>query len=335
VPTTEPSRPTRLRRPRSSAERLLPALGAAFLLLLFSTGVAASPARVVVEIDVAAERAVDARSARRLVALELSDVVVPPHSAGRTTELFVRVLGRDGGNLRLELWERGEFHGARALNGAGENPQLFARRVALAAAELGRRLARKREAALQRDARLKLAREERERRHRERTQDGPVALRSGLGFAFVPEKLWLVGSHAAAELTLRGALRFDVAAEAWVGHLSSAGGAALYGISLGPAYRFAVSPGVDWDVAARAAALVLQAPASRSLDAVPWQQGSWTALAALSNRLQLRLTRQVRVGFGVEAGVLLRSVSYQGDAGDQRLRGAWWSGSLGLVVTPP
>lgn len=290
---------------------------------------------MVVEIDALAERAVDARSARRLIALELSDVVVPSPSVGRRAELFLRVLGREGDSLRLELWERGEFHGARALSRAGENPQLFARRVALAAAELGRRLARKREAALQREARLKLAREQRERQLREQTQEGPVALRSELGFAFVPGRLWLGGSKAATELTLRGALRLDLAAEAWAGHLRAAGGAALYGLSLGPAYRAVLAPRVDWDVAARASALSLQAPAASQLDSVAGQQGTWSALAAISSRLELRLSRQVRASLGVEGGALLRSVSYRGESGQERLRGPWLSGALGLVVTPP
>ncbi|MDF3067145.1 MAG: hypothetical protein K0R38_2746 [Polyangiaceae bacterium] len=315
----------------ANAERLLAALLTFFILSVAF----AAPARVVVEIDVAAERAVDARSARRLIALELADVALPRQNAGRPAELFVRVLGREGGSLRLELWERGEFHGARALNGAGENPQLFARRVALAAAELGRRLARKREAALQRDARLKLAREERERRRREGTQDGPVALRSELGFAFVPGRLWLGGSKVTSELTLRGALRLDIGAEGWAGHLRAVGGSALYGVSLGPAYRVSLSPSVDWDVAARASVLSLQVPASRSLDAIPGQQGSWTALVALSTRLELRLTRQVRAHLGLEGGGLLRAVSYVGRAGNEDLRGPWASAALGLVVTPP
>lgn len=295
----------------------------------------AATASVVVEIDGAAERVVDARSARRLVALELSDVAVPARGATRSPELFVRVLGREGGSLRLELWERGEFHGARALNGSGENPQLFARRVALAAAELGRRLARKRAATLQREARLKLQREARERLRLERTQDGPLALRSELSFAAVPDRLWLVGPRVAGELTLRGPLRLDVAAEGWVGRLHAAGGVALYGLSAGPAYRVAVTKHMDWDFAARASALLLQAPGASALDSVSGQQGSWTALAALATRLELRLSRQVRASLGAEGGGLLRSVSYLGDAGDQRLRGVWCSGSLGLVITPP
>src|SRR5258706_16211119 len=108
---------------------------------------------VVIEIDSAAEHWVDARSARRLIPLELSDVDVPPAPALRraAATLFFRVLGRPDGALRVELWERGEFHGARVLSASGENAQLVARRVTLAAAELGRRLSRKRQAQLERE----------------------------------------------------------------------------------------------------------------------------------------------------------------------------------------
>lgn len=247
----------------------------------------------------------------------------------------MRVLGREADALRLELWERGEFHGARVLSGAGENPQLFARRVALAAAELGRRLARKREAALRREARLRELREALDRSRRERTQEGPVALRSELGVAVVPGKLWLAGPRVSAELTLRGALRLDLGAEAGAGSLHTAGGAALYGATLGPAYRFVLTPWLDTDLGARAGAFLLEVPAARSLDAIPWQQGSWTALAGVAGRVELRMSRQVRASVGVEGGALLRSIAYVGDGGEQQLRGSWLSATLGVVLTPP
>lgn len=311
------------------------ALLAAALLCWLASEARAAPATVVVEIDAAAERVVDARSARRLIPLELSDVAVPSLGAGRGPELFFRVLGRDAGSLRLELWERGEFHGSRALSVTGENPQLLARRVALAAAELGRRLARKRQAAQLRDARLKLAREAREREARARTQDGPFALRSELSFGSVPGRLWLFGSRASAELTMRGALRLDVAGDAWAGRLKSARWSELYGVGLGPAYRLTLTPWLDADAGVRVAAFVVQVPGALALDRVPGQRGSWTAMATAATRLELRITRQARALLGVEAGGLLRSVTYLTDSGDERLRGAWWSGSLGLVLTPP
>jgi hypothetical protein len=295
----------------------------------------AAPASIVVEIDSAAERLVDARSARRLVPLELADVAVPAASGVRGAPvLFFRVLGRTDGSLRIELWERGEFHGARALNAAGENPQLVARRVALASAELGRRLARKREATLARDERLRQSREARARAERERTQEGPVALRAELAAATVPSQLLLFGQRLSGELSLHGPLRLDVGAELWAGSLTPELGTELQGVTLGPAYRVVLTRRLDLDLGLQAAALLIQAPGASSLDAVPGQGGSWTARLSGATRLQLGLSRQLRASLGVEAGALLRSMSYVAEAEPERLRGLWWSGSLGLVLTP-
>lgn len=306
------------------------------MLLSFGGVARATPAVVVVEIDAGAERLVDARSARRLVPLELSDVAVPASRGLRGPPvLFFRVLGRPDGGLRIELWERGEYHGARALSGTGENPQLVARRVALAAAELGRRLARKREAML--------AREERQRRRREalaqelkaRTQEGPVALRSELGLGGVPGKLRLFGQRMNGELSLRGPLRLDVGGELWLGSLRPGLGAELSGVSLGPAYRWPVTRRLDLELGLRAAALLLSVPKARTLDGLAGQDSSWSARLDVAGRFEVQLTRQVRAVLGAEVGGLLRSVPYQATAGaNERLRGVWWAGAFGVVITP-
>jgi hypothetical protein len=303
--------------------------------LSFSASARAAPASVVVEIDGAAERLVDARSARRLVPLELSDVALPVSGLRGAPVLFFRVLGRPDGSLRIELWERGEYHGARALNGAGENPQLVARRVALAAAELGRRLARKRGATLARDERLKKAREKAAREHRERTQDGPVALRSELALGVVPEKLLLFGQRLNGELSLRGPLRLDVGTELWTGSLTPSLGTQLEGVSLGPAYRLPLTHFLALDLGVHAAALLIQVPRARSLDAILGQTSSWSARLTLAPRLEVRLSRQVRALVSADAGAMLRPVPYQTPQSSERLRGVWWGASLGLVVTPP
>lgn len=347
--------PALTRRPRL-LQRLLPAstepspawraarlLGLCIVCLLsLSAPASAAPASVLVEIDGAAERLVDPRSARRLVPLELSDVALPANggsaangAARGAPVLFFRVLGRADGSLRVELWERGEYHGARVLSGAGENPQLVARRVALAAAELGRRLARKREASLARDERLRKAREARALAQHERTQEGPVALRSEFSLGVTPGKLLLFGQRLSGELTLRGPLRLDVGAELWTGSLEPALGAELQGVVLGPAYRVALTPRLDLDIGLQAAALLLAVPQARSLDGVAQQDSSWTARLTFAPRLEVRLSRQVRALFGAEAGALLRTVAYQSDETTQRLRGVWWGASLGLIVTPP
>jgi hypothetical protein len=296
---------------------------------------AAARASVVVEIDGAAERAVDARSVRRLVSLELADVAVPSGAGRGAPVLFFRVLGRADGSLRIELWERGEYHGARALSGAGENAQLVARRVALAAAELGRRLGRKREATLARDEKLRRSREAREREARERTQDGPLALRPELAVASVPGKLWLAGERLTGELTLQGPLRLDVGAELWAGRLESSLRAELQAVTLAPAYRLVLTRSLDLDLSAQVAALLVQVPTATSLDGISNQNSSWTARASGSARLQIRLSRQLRVGLGLELGALLRDVSYGIQNRNADFGGAWWSAGLGLVLTPP
>jgi hypothetical protein len=336
-----PRRRRHLPRPRASTEARrasrfagLLALALAFALSL-SQGARAAPASVVVEIDVAAERLVDPRSARRLVPLELSDVALPVAGVRGAPLLFFRVLGRNDGSLRIELWERGEYHGARVLNGAGENPQLVARRVALAAAELGRRLARKREATLARDERLRREREKIAHEQRERTQDGPVALRSELALGAVPGKLWLFGQRLNGELSLRGRLRLDVGAELWSGSLTPTLGSQLEGVSIGPAHRLPLAPGFDLDLGLHAAALLLAVPKARSLDGLMAGTSTWTARLAFAPRFEMRLFRQVRALVGGEAGAVLRPVPYQSDRGRERLSGVWWGASLGLVVTPP
>ncbi|HKY38040.1 MAG TPA: hypothetical protein VJN18_18990 [Polyangiaceae bacterium] len=299
----------------------------------------AAPSSVLVEIDSAAERLVDARSTRRLLSLELADVAVPAGRARGAPVLFFRVLGRPSSTLRIELWELGEYHGQRTLGSAGESPQLVARRVALAAAELGRRLARKRVASLAREERQRASRLVREQEQRERTQEGPLALRSELLTADVPGKLLVLGTRLTGEITLQGSLRLDVGAEFSEGWLDGARASdlavSLGGISLGPSYRFVLTRGLDLDVGARGSAMLLQAPATRSLDAILDQTSAWTARLDGSARLQLRLSRQVRASLGGELGGLLRGIRYVSPELDpQWLRGMWWGGALGLVITP-
>ncbi|HYP90261.1 MAG TPA: hypothetical protein VEQ59_18950, partial [Polyangiaceae bacterium] len=163
---------------------------------------------------------------------------------------------------------------------------------------------------------------------------GPLALRSELGFATVPGKLWLLGQSVSAEVSLRGALRLDVAAQLWGGSLDPGLRVELQGIDAGPAYRLVLTRALDLDLSLRGAAFVVQAPAASRLDGIAGESGSWTALVAGASRLELRLSTHVRAALGVQGGALLRSVPYSAGSRDERLRGAWLSGSLGVVITP-
>src|SRR6478752_3191405 len=190
--TTSPTRATRRPAPlRSRArpvvkrtERWLLALLALSCFWSLALGSRESLARggpVVVEIGDSAESLLDARATRRLVQLELSEIDVPAASGNKRARapLFFRVV-QVGPDIRVELWERGESHGARVVSGSNAGGQLGARRVALAAAELARRLQKKRRIQAERERLSELARAEEAQREARRALDGPFALRSGL-----------------------------------------------------------------------------------------------------------------------------------------------------------
>lgn len=292
-------------------------------------------ASVVIEIDPAAERHVDARSTRRLVPLELADVTVPPapEAGSERAALFFRVLGQADRTLLVELWERGTFHGARTLVLSQENAQLVARRVALAAAELGRRLAQLRLAELERRRNTERLRLARQRLLAERTRDGPRALRSELALGGT-RGFWSFGPRLAAELHVHRRLRLDTSAELGFGRTEPALPAAVYGLAMGPAQRFVLSNIFQVDAALDAGALLLRIPGAARLDGLAHQDASWSARVRGALRFELRLSRETRALAGVELGVLLRSVRYWASESEHELSGSWLGASFGLVTTP-
>jgi hypothetical protein len=73
----------------------------------------------------------------------------------------------------------------------------------------------------------------------------------------------------------------------------------------------------------------------RGVDAIVDQSETWSARAAAAVRLEPRLSRKLRLSVGAEGGLLLRDLPFQPLAGGtDRLRGAWLSFDLGLVLTP-
>ncbi|HOU94624.1 MAG TPA: hypothetical protein PLU22_26415, partial [Polyangiaceae bacterium] len=74
---------------------------------------------VVVEIDRRASRLVDPTLTRRLVAIELGDLEVPPAPGDEPPpvprSLFVRLIGEEEGQVRVELWELGRRLGVREV----------------------------------------------------------------------------------------------------------------------------------------------------------------------------------------------------------------------------
>jgi len=298
----------------------------------------AAPGKAVIEFDGGAESLLDARATRRLVALELADVVVPPAPEQGETALFYRVLADGEGRVRIELWERGTLHGVRVVSAADGGRALGARRVALAAAELARRLRAHRLRAKVVAARTRAHEAERARILRERTLDGPVALRSSFAAElFAGEGDLLLGPALALELDAKPFGRVDVGLGMRGGELGFTGRSlSLFELELGFARRFVLSRTLDLDLGLATRAGLVSLAGAREVDAVPGETESWWARALGVARLEPRLTRELRAEIGLLGGPVLRSVPLVTVDGRDRELGGWFFGAeLGLVVTPP
>ncbi len=291
-----------------------------------------------VEIDPRVEGTLDARALRRLIKLELGDLDVPPRSGRSVTSLFVRVLSSTSAEVRVELWELGELHGERLVLGGRGSPQLIARRVALAVAELARSLRNRRKAEARAEARAQRQRRRDALAAYRRTREGPLALRSSLEAGLVgPLELGLAGPNVYAQASLHGPFRFDFGASFLSGALLDAGTLAQsFEVGAGPARRMILTPSLDLDVGVRARAGALLLGGVPSVDAVPGQREALWARAELVARLEPRLTRSLRLSVGLLSGLVLRRVAVETSAGDRLRLGGLVSGlEAGLVFTPP
>jgi hypothetical protein len=299
--------------------------------------VAASSPPAVVEIDPRAP--LDARAVRRLVQLELADVDVPKRPQDPDVALFVRVLAAGEERLRVELWERGEAHGARLVSGTRQSSQLVARRVALAAAELARGLRLKRRS----EERARLAAERSkmlaEQAERERMLDGPVALRPAVTGTLVGlGELALVGPSLTGELSVAGATRLDLGASASVGGvLDTSANVEVFELGLAPAHRIAFpNLALDLDVSAFARAGVLSFTNIAGVDGIEGQRQTWWARAGAATAVEIRVERTTRLALGIALGAVLRRVPLTLANGDERRLGGFFVGTeLGVVFTPP
>jgi len=291
----------------------------------------------VIEFDAGAESLLDVRATRRLVALELGDVVVPPAPDQSETALFYRVLADTAGRVRIELWERGELHGVRVVSAADGGRHLGGRRVALAAAELARRLRTHRVRAHAAETRANALAAERERIAKERTLNGPVAVKSSFGAElFTSDGDFLLGPSLTLELSTPPLGRLDFGANMRGGELSLTGRSVeVLELELGFARRLVLGPSLDLDLGLGASAGLVSLAGAREVDAIPGETQSWWARLRGVARIQPRLTRELRGDFGLLAGPVLRDVPFTTASGHDERWGGWFVGAeLGIVVTP-
>jgi len=310
--------------------------------LLLSVGslsrkAAARAEPVLVEIADSAEPLLDARATRRLVQLELSEIEVPPASGNKRARapLYVRIVqvGRD---VRVELWERGEYHGARVVSGSNAAGQLGARRVALAAAELVRRLQKKRLMLAERERIQAQARAEQAAREARRALDGPLALRSSLEAASIGAfAATLVGPRLLGQWSFARGARIEAGFAGLVGSAPGSAKCEWLELSLAPMQRLSLSEAVELDLGLSVAAAWLRFAKVSGVDELADQNETWSGRATVVSRIEPKLSRQVRLSLGVEAGLLLREVPFQALSGSaERLQGRWLGLGLGVVFTP-
>jgi hypothetical protein len=288
-----------------------------------------------VEISDGAEAVLDARAARHLVALELADVRLLEPGNRPPMPLFFRVL-QQGQDLRVELWQRGEFYGARLVSGTKSGGQLSARRVALAAAELARRLDRKRQAQAERERVEVLARAAARAEEARHALDGPLAVRSSLAVADVANRAaTLFGPRLLGQWSFARHTRLD-SGFAWLaGSAPDAAKIEWLEWSVSPTQRLRLADGIDLDLGLNVAAAWVRLGHVRAVDTILDQNETWSARAAALMRFEPRLSRQLRLSVGAEAGLVLREIPFQAVSGEvNRLRGAWLGLDLGVVFTP-
>jgi hypothetical protein len=295
----------------------------------------AAGAPVLVEISDGAETLLDARATRRLVALELSELTLVEPDKRAPMPLFFRVV-QFGPDLRVELWQRGEFHGARVVSGTSKGGQLSARRVALAAAELARRLQKKRQMQAERERLDAMARAAARAREARGTLDGPLALRPSLLVADVGNMASvLAGPRLLGQWTFAPRTRLDAGLSWLAGSAPDSSKAEWLELSIAPSHRVSLAEALELDLGVSLAAAWVRFARVRGVDAILDQSETWSARASAVLRIEPRLTRQLRLSVGIEAGLLLREIPFEPlGGGSDRLRGMWLGLDAGVVFTP-
>jgi len=306
-------------------------------------GAAANPgAPVVVEIDQKAEALLDPHLTRRLIQLELGDVEVPPSepppgTPAEPSSLFFRVLVTRRGTLRVELWDHGEFGGARSVSTARGSSQIRSRRIALASAELARRLRQKRVYEVQQRARAKMRTKNQQKAEAAARAPRFVLVAGAVGAALGPGDAWLAGPTLAGRLRL-GHARLAVGAAWMPGAVPLAAGtpsARWLELSLSPSYAVPLGRGFDLDVGLTAAAAAVHMTGNAALDGIDNEHDTWSARAVGHFYLEPRLSRTLSLSIGPEVGAVLRRIPVVDAQGARhRLGGLWLGAQLGVVLDP-
>ncbi|MEZ4221880.1 MAG: hypothetical protein R3B13_13185 [Polyangiaceae bacterium] len=313
----------------------------AFAVLLPPARVLAAPPKVVVEITSKAEKRLDAQLARRLIRIELGDIEVPPRPSDKYPDaartVFFRVLAPSQDRLHVELWDRGDFYGARGVSVTG-SAQLRSRRIALGAAELARRLRHRRIAEGRRlEAEAEQARLAEERARRERRLQG-VAVSAGARGAYLTEAGFVAGPQLAAGYRFPQGRRVELGLAAYAGELTAPRDKPTFRwleASLRAGQGLRVGERTDLVLEAEGAAALVRVSGARSVDDIKGQADSWSARGGVRLHLEQRLAQRFSLSVGPDVGIVLRRVPYVDDSGTRQRLGGIWIGVGAAVNLEP
>jgi hypothetical protein len=302
--------------------------------VLLPSVAAAQAAREAPHLDVApsAQALVDVKVTERLVALETADVdVPPPPGVGFRPPLYFRIRAISPGSLRVELWELGKPHGARAVSSSGTKA-LEGRRISLAAAELARQLRSRRVAEI-------AALEDTD--GAERAQSGGIArlplharfvwTLSARGAAIPSSDTWFLGPGADVALAFDGGQRIAVGG-AWLVGGAAGESTRWFEVRLAASQSFVLGPAAELAVGLDAA--IASARFSGAAGGGALALDAATGRAGLFVRTDLRLGSLLVLGVGPEVGVILHPLTLESESGNSRFSGVWLGGALTLAVDP-
>ena len=252
----------------------------------------------------------------------------------------MRVLGEGEDQLRVELWEHGVYHGARLVAvGQGTSEQLRARRIALTAATLGRRLRITR----LREIRLDAERARLEAEAELAAQRLPPASRVALGAhargaAVGPRGFWLAGPGLEAQVRLAGGERLDLGLSWLTGAAPALDGSPplqWLELSVAPSYVFGLSERLDLVSGLEVAAAAVHVSRVLAVDDVAHQHDTWSSRAVGRLLLEWDTSATGHLRFGPELGASLRHIPVVDGAGvPHRLGGFWLGASVGWEFDP-
>ena len=269
--------------------------------------------------------------------VELSDADVPARPGDKRSTAYFRVLALSADTLRIELWDRGDFYGARKIN-SSDVKDLVARRVAVAASSLVRDMRERRVLEVQALERAQADRDKEQVEVAELRRWPAVTLEPRALAALVPGDLMLAGPGLGGQLRFKQGTRVELGAAWLFGSAPAlAGSSSVRWLELGitPTHAFRLSPGFDLGVGLHAAAAALHFTRVAAVDDSAGQLDTWSARAALRLTAEPRLGRSARLSAGPELGVMLRRVPVRDEAGDARRLGGLWLGIVAGVALDP